>query len=98
MQQRMAALMQQDHDSGAEPSMGAMAAFMAPLEINRQRKKQIKALPLAPPRSPNAIWYIHTITEQEYEGLSSTCMVYQVKREHGSNGLTLAGECHARFF
>jgi hypothetical protein len=53
------------------------------MEMTPQTKAQIKRLPLASPGSPSAIWYVHTIEEYEEEGTSSTCMVYQITKEHG---------------
>ena len=80
--------MEQDERNGNSGHDGAFASFMAPLKVTSRVKSQIRALPRAEPSSPNDIVLVHTITEQEYEGTGMTCNVYQVKKEHGSNGLS----------
>jgi len=82
MQEQFAAMM----ESGAPPGP---PPFAAPVEVTSRVKKQIKALPIAPPRSKSAVWMVHTLTDYEYEGTGSTCFVYQIVKEHGSNGLSL---------
>jgi len=89
MQAQMSALFQTDQNNGTAPGQGAFASFVAPMEVTDQRKRQIKTLPVATSRSKNKIWYVHVITEQEHEGTSLTCQVYQVTKEHESNGLPL---------
>lgn len=96
MQEQMAALMRQDQTNNSSssspriPGQGAFASFVAPLEVTRRVKSQIKSLPVAGRGSKNSTWMVHTLVEQEEEGTSSTCTVHQVTMKKGSNGLTLA--------
>ena len=93
IQEQMAGLMQADFDNDEMPGQGAFASFVAPLKVTPQVMSQIKALPVAAPHgegsSGSDIWLVHTVVEQEYEGMSSTCTVHQVTKEHGSNGAVL---------
>lgn len=89
MQEQIASLMQSDQMAGNAPGTGAFASFIGPMDVNSHVKSQLKALPQASKSSPNAIWLVYRSTEQEHEGMSSNCTVYQVTKEHGSNGLTL---------
>lgn len=80
--------MSSDQANNNPTGSGAFASFVAPIDFTPRVKEKIKALPqVADISSQNAIWMVHTITDMEYEGTSLTCTVYQVTKEHGSNGL-----------
>ena len=90
MQARVAALMQEDEENNAMPGNGAFAASIAPLRITPQVIQQISELPVSDDDFlSSSIWFVHCFTEQEYTGTSTTCTVYTVTKEIGSNGAIL---------
>jgi len=68
-----------------------IAAAMAPPRVTARIKSQIAALPLCgeTTRRSRRTWYVHLDVDTTHDGDMLTCIVREVRKEHGSNGRIL---------
>ena len=63
--------------------LGAFASLIGPMEITPGVISQIKSLPVEPSESPGAIHLVYCLEDPCEDGVSLTCMVHQILKEHG---------------
>ncbi len=81
IQSLAASMIQEDNANGMSPGEGMFASMVAPKNVTKSVKAQIKALPKS-----STILYLHLDQEREDEGTTFMCMAHEIKKEHGSDG------------
>ncbi len=76
-----ASMIQEDNANGMSPGEGMFASMIAPKNVTKSVKAQIKALPKS-----STILYLHLDQEAEDEGTTLMCMAHEIIKEHGSDG------------